>query len=237
MLNKYHKAGIKALLPNSIATAVWGIATGIAMGQSSLTMCQAIMFALCAYAGSAQLVALPLFANHAPILFIWLAGFIVNTRFLIFSAGLQPYFAHLPYSKRLLLGYLNGDMIYLEFIRRYPMPAKNVETQEEQVGFFWGACLINYFVWQFWNIFGIVFAQLFKAEWQIGFLGTLGLVPILVSNLQNKSFIVITLISLFIASYFYWLPFRLPLIIAVISSMIMAFAWQLYMEKTTNKVI
>ena len=234
MLNKHHKAGMKAMLPNSIAVALWGVATGIAMGQSSLTMWQAIMFALCAYAGSAQLVTLPLFANHAPILFIWLAAFIVNTRFVIFSAGLQPYFSHLSYTKRLILGYLNGDMIYLEFIRKYPNPAKNIQTQEEQEGFFWGACIINYIVWQFWNIFGIIFAQLFKPEWQIGFLGTLALVPILVGALKDKSLILITIISIVIAAYFYWLPFRLPLIIGVIASMLLAFLWQLYIDKTTR---
>jgi predicted branched-subunit amino acid permease len=237
MLNQFHKQGIKAMLPNSIAVGLWGIATGIAMGQSSLTMWQAIMFAVFAYAGSAQLVSLPLFASHAPIFFIWLAAFIVNTRFLIFSAGLQPYFSHLSFKKRLILGYLNGDMIYLEFMRHYPMPAKNVDSQDEQESFFWGACVINYIVWQFWNIFGIVFAQLFKPEWQIGFLGTLALVPILINTLKDKSFIVITLLSLIVSSFFYWLPFRLPLLIAVFSSMLMAFAWQFYIEKSSKSVI
>jgi predicted branched-subunit amino acid permease len=237
MLNKFHKQGIKAMLPNLIAIGLWGIATGIAMGQSSLTMWQAIMFAIFAYAGSAQLVSLPLFANHAPVLFIWLAAFIVNTRFMIFSAGLQPYFSHLSMRKRLVLGYLNGDMIYLEFMRRYPVPAKNVDEKNEQESFFLGACVINYIIWQFFNIFGIVFAQLFKSEWQIGFLGTLALVPILVSALKEKSFIIITLFSLVFASFFYWLPFRLPLIVGVCASMIMAFSWQFYMQKLTQKII
>jgi predicted branched-subunit amino acid permease len=121
-------------------------------------------------------------------------------------------------------------------MRRYPMPAKNVDDQDEQESFFWGACIVNYIVWQFWNIFGIVFAQLFKPEWQIGFLGTLALVPILVGTLKDKSFIVITLLSLIIAAYFYRLPFRLPLLIAVFASMFMAFAWQFYMQKLSKTI-
>jgi len=231
---KYLISGVYTMLPNALPIALWGTATGIAMGQSSLSLWQAISLALLAYAGSAQLVVLPLFAYHAPMIFIWLSAFLVNTRFIIFSAGLQPYFSYLSLPKRLILGYLNGDMIYLEFIKLFPKPAQDYEEKQKQYSFFLGASLINYIVWQFFNLFGIVFAQFFKTEWQIGFLGTLALVPILMSALREKSMIIITLISVFIAGFFYSLPFRLSLVIAIFTSMFITFIWQ-YNNKNNDK--
>jgi AzlC protein len=57
------------------------------------------------YAGSAQLAALPLMVSGAPMWLVLLTATIVNLRFVIFSAGLQPYFRHLSVGRRLVLGY------------------------------------------------------------------------------------------------------------------------------------
>ncbi len=218
--------GIKVMLPNMMAVVLWGIATGVAMGQSSLTLLEAISLATLAYAGSAQLVVLPLFAVKAHTIFIWLAATLVNIRFIIFSAGLQQYFSYLPLKYKLLFGYLNGDMIYLEFTKHFNKPAKTQTKKFKQRSFFLGACLINYVVWQTFNILGIVFAQFFDSKWQIGFLGTLALVPILMSSLKEKSMIFITIISIIVGGIFYYLPFRLSLVIAICTSILITLTWQ-----------
>ncbi|MGT2492360.1 AzlC family ABC transporter permease [Cupriavidus basilensis] len=59
-------------------------------------------------AGSAQLSVLPLFAAGLPLWTVWLTAAIVNLRFVIFSAGLQPHFSYLPLWRRTLLGSFNG---------------------------------------------------------------------------------------------------------------------------------
>ena len=61
---------------------------------------------------------LPLFAAKLPLWTVLLTAAMVNLRFVIFSAGLAPHFSYLPLRRRLVLGYFNGDIIYLLFQKR-----------------------------------------------------------------------------------------------------------------------
>jgi predicted branched-subunit amino acid permease len=94
------REGLTAVRPALVATFTWGLVTGVAMVKSGLTENAAIAMTLLVYAGSAQLTSLPLIASGAPLWLIFAAGCIVNLRFLIFSAALQPYFRNLPSFKR-----------------------------------------------------------------------------------------------------------------------------------------
>ena len=82
-----------------------------------------------AFAGTAQLAALPLIVAGAPVWVILLAAFCVNLRFVVFSVHLRNYVMHLPFRERMLYGYLSGDVNYVLFIQRYPQAA----TQDPQL--------------------------------------------------------------------------------------------------------
>jgi predicted branched-subunit amino acid permease len=58
-------------------------------------------------------------SSGAPLWVIIAAAFCVNLRFVIFSAGLRPYLLHLPFWRRLLLGYFTADLTYIVFMRRF----------------------------------------------------------------------------------------------------------------------
>ncbi|MFN5354138.1 MAG: AzlC family ABC transporter permease, partial [Burkholderiaceae bacterium] len=75
----------------------WGVVTGAAMMQSGLSLWQSLLMAFVVYAGSAQLAALPLIAAGAPIWVIACTAFMVNLRFVIFSAVIGPHFQHLSW--------------------------------------------------------------------------------------------------------------------------------------------
>ncbi len=98
--------------------AVVGLVTGIAMTKSVLTVPQALGMSFAVYAGSSQLAVLPLFAAKRPLWTVLLTAAMVNLRFVIFIAGLAPHFSYLSLRRRLLLGYFNGDIIYLMFSKR-----------------------------------------------------------------------------------------------------------------------
>lgn len=53
------RAGVHAIVPALIATATWGLVTGVAMVKSGLTESMALAMTLLLYAGSAQLTSLP----------------------------------------------------------------------------------------------------------------------------------------------------------------------------------
>ncbi len=100
--------------------AAWGLVTGVAMVRSGLDPWLALLMSLTVYAGSSQLASLPLIAAGAPIWVVLLTGFVVNLRFVIYSAQWRFYFGHLPRWQRMSLGYLGADVSYAMFMRRWP---------------------------------------------------------------------------------------------------------------------
>lgn len=58
--------GVREMLPASPGILAWGLVTGVAMVKSGLSVPLALLMSLVAYAGSAQLAALPLIAASAP---------------------------------------------------------------------------------------------------------------------------------------------------------------------------
>jgi predicted branched-subunit amino acid permease len=61
------RQGVRELMPAAPGVFAWGLVTGVAMVKSGLSVPEAIALSLIAYAGSAQLAALPLMATFAPI--------------------------------------------------------------------------------------------------------------------------------------------------------------------------
>ena len=102
--------GARAIAPATVAVGLWGFVTGVAMVKAGLTQYEALVMSLVVYAGSAQLTALPLIMTGAPVWLIFLAGMMVNIRFVIFGAAMFPYFRSLSWPRRLWAGFFNGDL-------------------------------------------------------------------------------------------------------------------------------
>lgn len=84
--------GVRTYAPTVAAMFSWGLVTGIAMSKSVLTAPQALGMSLLVYAGSSQLAVLPLLAAKLPMWTVLLTAAMVNTWFIVFSAGLAPIF-------------------------------------------------------------------------------------------------------------------------------------------------
>ena len=79
--------GIRVMTPLSLAIAVWGVVTGVAMVNSGMPVWAGVLMTVTVYAGSAQLSALPLLALGTPLPIVWATALVVNLRFVIFAAS------------------------------------------------------------------------------------------------------------------------------------------------------
>lgn len=226
-------AGMRRFAPALPATFSWGLVTGVAMSKSALTMPEAIGMSLLVYAGSAQLAVLPLFAAGMPLWTVWLTALVVNLRFVIFSAALQPHFSHLPLWRRTILGSFNGDLHFVFFMQRYPSTAR--EPGKE--GYFWGMALINFAVWQIASIAGILLASLFPDAWGLALAGTLALIPIMISTINSRSLLMAVFVSSVLALLFFDLPYRLGLVVAVIGAIAAGMASDALVARATLRGI
>jgi predicted branched-subunit amino acid permease len=168
--------GFRELLPVAPGIFAWGLVTGIAMTKSSLTLSQALGMTLSAYAGSAQLAALPLIAAAAPVWVVTITAVIVNLRFVIYSLALRPHFAGLGRPVRFVLGYFTGDITFVKFltlIEREP-------HYPRRVAYFAGASASNWISWQVGSIGGIAGAGFIRADSGLELAGTLALIALVV---------------------------------------------------------
>ena len=112
------REGFMAGLPTLFGIAAWGLVCGVAMIKSGLSLPQALAMTVLVFAGSAQLASLPLIFANAPIWVVFATALVINLRFVIFSVLLAPHFAHLPWQRRFLLGYVSGDLTVGIFLQR-----------------------------------------------------------------------------------------------------------------------
>jgi predicted branched-subunit amino acid permease len=181
------------------------------MVKGGLTAPLAALMSLTVYAGSAQLAALPLLAAGAPLSVLLATSFCVNLRFVIFSAHWSRYFGHLPLVQRLLIGYFAVDLSYVLFLRRFG----DTRSPEEQLAYFWGGVLWNWFSWQVPCLVGIVLAERVPTDWGLGFAGVLALLALAYSMLSGRKSWLVAGVSATAAVAAFALPLRLNIVVAI----------------------
>lgn len=205
------RQGVADALPVALGIAAWGIVAGVAVARSGMGTGLAILMSILVYAGSAQVVVLPLVVADAPVWVIWVTTLCVCLRFVAFSYNLRPYFAHLSRPRRALVAYLMGDTIFALFVRRYPKPAGS----REQDLYYAGAASASYAAWQASIVTGIVAGAAIPASWGIGFAGTMALLALTCSLLRSPSTWIAAVVAGCAAVAAYALPLRLNIVVAV----------------------
>ena len=224
--------GFKTMAHSGFAVFTWALVTGIAMAKSDISTAEAVGMSLLVYAGSAQLAALPLIAGNFPFWTIFLTAIIVNLRFVIFSAGIQPYFKEKAYWKRSILGYINGDLTFALFMSRYPCADGN----PSHAPFFIGMAVANWSVWQTGSLAGIFLASLIPGSWGLAYAGTLALIAILLPMLEGWPSRLAAVAASVAALATVDLPYKLNIVIAVLVAIVVGIVAESYLERRTEGV-
>ncbi len=148
------------------------------------------MSLLC-YAGSSQLAVLPLLAAKLPMWTVLLTAAMVEYAFRDLQRRPCPHFSYLSMWRRIALGYFNGDVIYLLFLKKN-FPTGYVPGKE---AYFWGMAVSSWLSWQVASIAGILLASLIPDNWGLALAGTLALLPIMVAAIATRSTLVAVCIA------------------------------------------
>lgn len=224
------------MTPALFATGTWGLVTGVAMVKSGLSLAEALAMTLTVYAGSAQLAALPLMVAGVPLWVVWLAATVVNLRFVIFSAGLYPFFRRLPLGKRLFMGYITGDVHFALFLSRFAGSPPAERGSTHQIWFFLGMAWINWLVWQGMSIAGIFLGHQVPGEWGLDFAAILALIALTVPMVRSRPGLIGVLTSAAVAVVGAGLPWRLGLVAAVVLGIVAAMGAELALERKPQGV-
>jgi predicted branched-subunit amino acid permease len=205
----------------ALAIAAWSIVTNIALISAGLNSFETFSFNILVYAGSAQLAVMPLINGDYPYWTVWLTALIVNSRFLIFSAGIQPHFKHYSFLEKAAIGYLNVDITFAKFLQKFPTSHSGGKSKRELL-YFLGLALTNWSIWIVGVLVAILFGAHIPSSWGIGFAGTLALIALIVPAIKNKTAFVSAVAAAITCVFTINFPYRLTIICSVVAGVLAA---------------
>ena len=203
--------GAREMTGVALGIGAWGLVAGVAMAKSGIALPLCALMSLLVFAGTAQLAALPLMAGGAPIWVVWATATCLNLRFVIFSATWRAYFEPYPRWQRATMAYFTADLNYVIFMRRFP----EAKAAPEQLPYFWGGVIVNWFAWQVPSFVGMALGDAIPTAWGFGFAGTVALLGLLCSLLDNKAAVVAAAVAGCAAVAAYALPLKLNIVVAI----------------------
>ena len=178
--------GAKDTIPMMLAAMPFGIVFGaIAIsGERALSPAAAQGMSLIVFAGSAQFIALGLYAGGVSLPFIIFTTFIVNLRHALYAASLAPYMRRLGQRWLAPLGFLLTDETYAVVIRRYHASGKLARGP----WYYLGSGLPFYLNWQLSTALGIVAGARLggAAAWGLDFAMTATFIGIVLPLLKTR---------------------------------------------------
>ena len=101
--------GMRANIPLAISAMAYGGVFGVISGNQGVSWAEMLAMNLLLFAGSAQLVMIEMWHSPVPVFAIGLAVLIINMRYLLIGASLQPVFGDRPLWKKALGMHLVAD--------------------------------------------------------------------------------------------------------------------------------
>jgi 4-azaleucine resistance transporter AzlC len=202
-------AGARACIPLAPGVLLFGMVCGAAAAGVGLTPGQSFALSWLVFAGSSQIVATQLFAAGAPGWVIVLTGWVVNLRFMMYSATLAQHFRGTSRVERWLAGYLLTDQAFAVTLARV------LDGRRDIPWFYLGIAATLWLFWQVASLAGIFLGALVPASWSIDFVVALTFIGVLAPLLRDRN-MAAAAVSGGLTSVFVVLPLKLNLMAAAL---------------------
>ncbi len=227
-------AGVRAELPILLGVAPFGLIFGAIAVAAGLPATLAQAMSAVIFAGSAQFIAAELIAVGTPALVLLTTTLIVNLRHLLYSASLAPHVRSLPLRWKMLLAYLLTDEAYAVTIIHYTESDSPPATRH---WFFLGAGLGLWTTWQLSTAVGIFLGAAIPAGWSLDFALALTFTGIVVPTLRDRPHVGAALSAGLVAVLAAAWPFKLGLMAAALTGIVVGVVLEGWQRPTAAKVI
>jgi len=214
-------AGMRAFLPILLGVVPFALIVGV-LTIDNLAFDEALLMTLAIYSGSAQLVAMQLLSSNTPALVIILTTLVVNLRFLMYSASLEPYLQARSWRAKLAAAFLLTDQSYAISISRF-------QQQPDAPYRYWyylGSGLMMWLTWQIGTLIGMLLGTQLPASWQLDFTIPLTFIALVVPQIRTKQLLWVAIVAGLVAALTAWLPFKLGVIVSVLAAIAAGLIWE-----------
>ena len=182
------RSGVRDVLPALPANVPFGVIAGVATVAVGVEPGQAVAFAGLLFAGAAQVAAVELLDQNAPVAVVVLTALVVNLRYLMYSASLATYLEDLSTRWKLLVAYFLLDVTYALSVARFEGRGEpnsnanpdsnagsnsNARPSSTPTGdgrwYYLGTAVPLWVTWVGSSIVGITFGARVPESWQLDF--------------------------------------------------------------------
>ncbi|WP_108652532.1 AzlC family ABC transporter permease [Dongshaea marina] len=227
-------AGMLAVMPLIPGMLPFGMITGMAAVHAGMPPITAQLSSLILMAGASQIAVSSLISSHTLPLMVILTIWIINLRFMMYSAALSAHQLKLNGPMRLLCAYLLTDQSYavshLHF-EQHPLSAK------EKTLFFLGTGFPLWLFWQLSTGVGIFFGQAVPQSWGLDLAVPLCFLSLLIPALRNRPSVLAAVVGGTLSVLLHQMPYNLGLLIAAVCGIFSGFFAERYLGQGSGQEV
>ena len=209
--------GLRFSLPFALVVIPFGLVFGVIATETGLDPLQTGVFSLLVGAGAAQLAALQMIAEGAPVSVIVLTATAVNLRLAMYSASLAPHLGAAPAGTRLLAAFFLVDQAYaasiLQFERSPDWPVR------AKLAYYFGTIVPVAPTWVVASAAGALIGHRLPADWPLDFFVPMAFLALVGPMLRTPAHGVAAAVSVGAALVLAGLPWSLGLLAAGLIAM------------------
>lgn len=182
--------GIKDTLPIMVGVVPFGLAYGIVAQSIGLTPGETLLMSLLVFAGAAQFISLPMFAEGAGMAMIALTALLINLRHLLMGLSLAPHMTGLSLPHKALLTFGMADETYAVTISR-------AQASSYSAAYQLGSNMTGYVTWALSTAGGIFLGSRISdpLSWGLDFAMPATFLALLIPRLTDKRNLLVCLVA------------------------------------------
>jgi len=224
--------GIRNGGPLVLIVGPFGLVFGVIATEAGLNVLQTMAFSVAVIAGAAQLTAVQLMTENAPVIIILITALAVNLRMAMYSASLTPHLGEAPVWQRALVAYLMVDQAYAVSILRYEQQPD--WTTPVKVAYYFGAVLLICPVWYLGTLAGAVVGSQIPESIPLGAAVPIAFIALIGPMLRTLAHVAAAFVSVVGALALAFLPYNLGLLAAALAAMATGAAVEVWMKRRSE---
>ncbi len=225
-------AGFRDGSPFILVVIPFGTLFGVIATEAGLNLIETMTMTVLVIAGAAQVTAIALMLEHAPVFIVLLTALAVNLRMAMYSAALVPHFGKSPLRMRILMSYFMVDQVFALAVKKFdeqpkmPMPQKTA--------YYFGSISALTPLWYASSYIGAVAGGSIPAEYSLDFALPICFIALTAPMMRSLPHFIAALVSIIAALSLIRVPYNLGLILAAVLAMIAGAQVELWLKRRAS---
>ena len=221
-------SGFRAGMPFILVVVPFALLFGLVATEAGLDLLQTMTMAILVIAGAAQITALALMAEQAPVIIVLATSLAVNLRMAMYSAALAPHLGKAGSWTKLLMAYLLVDQNFA--IASLKFEESPEMSTSEKVAFYFGAVSPVAPLWYIATFVGALLGSAIPPEFSLDFAIPICFIALTGPMLRTPAHVVAALVSIVGALALVWVPYSMGLLIAAVLAMMAGAQAELWLK-------